>query len=337
MNMRRVLTTIDTHTAGGPTRTVVAGIPQLQGASVADKMEYFQTHYDSLRKFLMLEPRGHKDMSGAVLTTSSEPGAAIGAFFLTSSGYLRACVHSSIGLVTAGLETGFISQSELGDRYLIKLEVPAGVVTVVPQYAGKKLNSIAIRMPPSFSYSRQEQLRLESGQTVPVALVYSGVNFVLVNARDLHLPDRSILAHGREKLAGLGVEILAAANRQFKISHPEAASINSIELVMVYEETGDRHARDIVVGRTGSIDRSPCGAGTGAMVTHLFEQRKLQPGEDYVVESFLGTRFTGRILGPARVGSYAGAVAEIEGTAYLTGMHQFLLDTEDPLPEGFTL
>lgn len=150
MNAKTVLTTIDTHTAGGPTRTVIAGIPRLGGGSVAEKMEYFRTHFDSLRKFLMLEPRGHADMSGAVLTTAADPHAATGAFFLTSGGYLRACVHSSIGLVTAGLETGFISRDAAGEEDPIKLEVPAGIVSAMPRYKGDKLTSVAIRMPPAF-------------------------------------------------------------------------------------------------------------------------------------------------------------------------------------------
>lgn len=334
MNAKRILTTVDTHTAGGPTRTVVAGIPQLPGESVSEKMEYFRTHFDPLRKLLMLEPRGHKDMSGAILTTTTDPSAATGAFFLTSGGYLRACVHSSIGLVTAGLETGFISHNARGEGDSIKLEVPAGIVSATPRYKGEKLNSVAIRMPPAFSCSGQEQLQLDSTQTLSVALAYSGVFFVLVNARDLPLPDCSIVPQRGKELAELGVEILSAANRQFRIRHPESASINSFELVMIYEELGSRHARDIVIGRTGSIDRSPCGAGTGAIMTHLFVQGRLQPGEDYVVESFLGTRFTGRIVSPGKVGSFAGAVPEIEGAAYITGMHQFLLDSGDPLPEG---
>jgi len=103
---------------------------------------------------------------------------------------------------------------------------------------------------------------------------------------------------------------------------------------MLYEDLGDRRARDIVVGPTGSIDRSPCGAGTGAIMTYLYSQGKLPVGEDYVVESFLGTRFSGRIVRPATIGSFAGAVPEIEGKAHITGMHQFLLDSEDPLTEG---
>ncbi|MFP5205689.1 MAG: proline racemase family protein [Acidobacteriota bacterium] len=336
MNAKRVVTTIDTHTAGGPTRTVVAGLPQLRGESVAEKMEYFRTHFDSIRKMLMLEPRGHKDMAGAVLTAAADPSAATGAFFLTSGGYLRACVHSSIGLVTAGLETGFITHDASGAGDSIKLEVPAGIVSAIPHYQGNKVASVAIRIPPAFSCSGEEQLQLDSATTLPVALAYSGVFFVLVNARDLPLSNRSILPQEAKKLAQLSVEILSAANRQFAMSHPENPSINSFELVMIYEELGNRHTRDIVVGRTGSIDRSPCGAGTGALITHLFALGRLPAGEDYLVESFLGTKFTGRIIGPAKVGSYTGAVPEIEGSAYLTGMHQFLLDSEDPLPEGLS-
>jgi proline racemase len=192
-------------------------------------------------------------------------------------------------------------------------------------------------MQPAFVYSAREQIQLDSARTLPVAFAYSGVFFVIVDAKDLPPPHRFVPPQGAGRLAELGVEILAAANRQFKVSHPEDPAINSIELVMIYEDLGNRHARDIVVGPTGSIDRSPCGAGTGAFITYLFDQGKLQAGEDFVMESFLGTNFTGRVIGPAKIGSFAGAVPEIEGTAYVTGMHQFLLDSEDPLTEGLTL
>ena len=108
MRLSRALTTIDTHTAGGPTRTITAGLPPLQGETVAEKMEYFRTHFDSVRKLLMSEPRGHRDMSGAVITEPTHPDADLGVFFLTASGYLPACVHSTIGVAVAGLETGFL-------------------------------------------------------------------------------------------------------------------------------------------------------------------------------------------------------------------------------------
>jgi proline racemase/trans-L-3-hydroxyproline dehydratase len=300
-------------------------------------MEYFRAHFDSLRKLLMLEPRGHKDMFGAVLTTARDPAATVGAFFLTSRGYLRACVHSSIGLVTAGLETGFISQHVGDEGDAIRLEIPAGVLSVRPQYRGDELKSVAIRMQPAFLYSAREQLQLNPAITLPVVLAYSGVFFLLVDIRDLPMRDFSVVPQRAKELAELGVEMLAAANRQFKVSNPENPAVNSIDLVMLYEDLGNRRARDIVVGPTGSIDRSPCGAGTGAIMTCLYSQGKLQLGEDYVVESFLGTRFTGRIVSPAKVGSFAGAVPEIEGTAYITGMHQFLLDSEDPLTEGLII
>lgn len=337
MNINRVLTTVDTHTAGGPTRIVIGGIPPLEGETVADKMEYFHTHFDSLRKLLMLEPRGHRAMSGAVLTVSDKPTAAIGAFFMTSAGYLRACVHSSIGLVTAGLETGFLSRPASRTEEVIKMEVPAGVVSLIPHYQNGKLASVAIRMPPAFVFSPAEQLSLDSGGTLQAALAYSGVFFVLVNAKELAMLDCPIAPGSVKQLREMGMEILAAANRQIKVNHPENAAITSCDLVMIYEDLGTCHARDIVIGPTGTIDRSPCGAGTGAMMTYLFSQGGLQVGEEYVLESFLGTQFIGKIVKPAQVGSYVGAVPEIEGTAYITGMHQFVLEEEDPLIEGIVV
>jgi proline racemase len=332
MNLKRIITTVDTHTAGGPTRTAIAGIPPLEGHSVAEKMEYFRTHFDSLRKFLMLEPRGHRDMSGAVLTSSGE--APTGAFFITSTGYLRACVHSSIGLVTAGLETGFIPNPGSGSAQAIQIEVPAGLVSVIPRYKDRKLTSVAIQTPPAFLCGVGEPLRLNSFRTLEATLAYSGVFFVLLNAKTLDLPKPYLHPKNAKTLAEVGVEILAAANQTLRVTHPENPESSSFSLAMIYEDLGDRHARDIVIGPTGTIDRSPCGAGMGAIMTYLFSQGKLRVGEDFILDSFLETRFIGRIVSPATVGSFDGAVPEIAGSAYVTGLHQFVLDSEDPLVEG---
>jgi proline racemase len=106
---------------------------------------------------------------------------------------------------------------------------------------------------------------------------------------------------------------------------------------MIYQDQGDNYARDIVVSPSGGLDRTPCGAGTGAKITKLFTEGRLEANKDYVLESFIGTQFVGRVLQPAKVGPYAGAVPQIKGSAFITGMHQFVLDIEDPLTEGFLL
>lgn len=339
MKVKRILTTIDTHTAGGPTRIVTGGLPVLHGDSVAEKMEYSKTHFDSIRTLLMHEPRGHRDMSGAVITEATHPEADIGVFFLTAAGYLPACVHSSIGVAKAGLETGFIQPLLDRPDGAIRMETPSGLISLIPEMENGSVGAIALRPPPAFTHTHQASLELPSVGPVTVAIAYSGVFFVLLDAGQLDFPvsesGTSVVPKNAGRFTGLGVDVLEAANQTFEVSHPDNPSANSIPLVMFYEEVGERHGRDIVISTSGGVDRSPCGAGTGAKVAYLFTDGRLGVDEDYLNESFLDTRFVGRVLEEAQVGPYPGCMPEIKGKAFITGMHQFFLDTEDPQDEGF--
>jgi proline racemase len=347
MRMGRLLTTIDTHTAGGPTRILTGGIPPLPGGTVGEKMEHFRLHHDGVRRLLMHEPRGHRDMAGAVITEATRPDADLGVFFLTAAGYLPACVHSSIGVAVAGLETGFLPSPSRPDGTL-RLEVPAGVVTLIPEYEDGMVRSVALRTPPAFVHSPLVEVKLEEGVTVPGAVVFSGVFFLVVEAGDLSLPsaDGTSFAgpSGRgfhlgpknaARLGALGVRILAAANRDLGVVHPQDSSAAPIALLMICQEVKRGHELDLVVSRTGAIDRSPCGAGTGARVVQRFVQGRLGLLEDHRIDSFLGTSFTGRVVEPASVGDFEGGIPEVRGSAFITGMHQFILDCRDNLPEGF--
>jgi proline racemase len=338
MRVRRVLSTIDTHTAGGPTRILTGGLPPLPGDTVREKMEYFQAHHDPVRKLLMHEPRGHRDMSGAVLTEATRADADLGVFFLTSGGYLPACVHSSMGVAVAGLQTGFLPPSPRPDGTL-RLEVPAGLVILIPAYEGGVVRSVALRTPPAFVHTPAVEVELGEGLPVRGAVVFSGVFFLIVEAEQLPGDPAGeappIAPESASRLGELGVRLLESANRTLQVAHPADPCADFIPLVMICREVGARYGRDIVIGRTGAIDRSPCGAGTGARVVQLFMEGRLGLEEEYRNESFLGTSFLGRVVEPAEVGPYPGGVPEVSGSAFITGMHQFLLDQHDPLPEGF--
>jgi proline racemase len=331
MRIKRLVTAIDTHTAGGPTRILTGGIGPLAGGTVADKMEFFQAHHDDIRKLTMWEPRGHKGMYGAVITEPTQPRGDIGAFFLTSSGYLASCVHSSIGVVAAGLETGFVTWNQAES---IVLDTPGGMLGVLPKYEDHRLSSLTVQMPPAFLYSH-ETLRCSDTEPIEADIMFSGVFFALVDAAQLGW---SISHENTSRLIAKGTEILDYANTSLDVRHPLQPNKRSeLSLVLLYEEIRDGHARDLVVNRSGSIDRSPCGAGTGALVTLRFQQDRLEPGRDYVVESLIGTHFIGQILKPASVADHPGSIPLVTGMAYVTGMHQFMLDEDDPLAYGFLL
>lgn len=339
MKQLQTITTIDTHTAGGPTRIITSGMPALTGDSVAAKMADFQANHDHLRKLLMHEPRGHANMWGAVLVEPSHPDAVVGTFFMNAGGYLPACVHSAIGVATAGLQEGFIPRPAAGDSVI--MEIPAGLVELMPKYEGDELQSIAIRTAPAFVHTAATEVTLPGGQNVSASIVFSGVFFALVDINQLDLPavagEPSIGTHNADGFATLGVELLAALNQSVAVSHPLNPAANAIALIMFYDEQGDYDARDIVIGPTGGIDRSPCGAGTGAKIAQLQAAGRLAVGEPYQLESFIGTQFTATVDTLSSVGEYPAIVPEISGAAYITGKHEFVLDSRDPLEQGFLI
>lgn len=332
MIAKKIFSAIDTHTEGGPTRIITSGLPRLLGQTVFEKMEYFQSHLDDCRKQLMCEPRGHQGMYGAVLTEPVHPDVDIGAFFLTSSGYLSMCVHSAIGVAAACLETGIIPKPTQNEE--VKMETPAGLIPLHPKYEGDLLKSISIQTNPAFVFREEVDLNIGHSSPISVDLVFSAVYFALVDMKQL---GKEVSKENLPELIQIGVNVLDEVNRTIKVKHPENSTIQTIELAMLYQESGKYHARNAVISRTGSLDRSPCGAGTGAKMAYLFATSKLNLNTTYMNESVLGTKFTGELIESVNVGDFQGAVPRISGSAYITGIHQFTLDPHDPLDTGILL
>jgi len=329
MNSKNLFATVDTHTEGGPTRVITSGFPRIHGRTMGEKMAYFQSHHDDFRKLLMHEPRGHQGMFGAVLIEPTQPGADLGVLFLTHSGYLSMCVHSAIGAAAACLETGMISRP--AENQPLNMETPAGMALLYPKYEGDRLDSVMIQTGPAFVFGDQVELNTGRPSPIRIGLAYSAVFFALADAEQLGI---TVAKENIPDLIQTGVEILEEANRSIEVKHPDNPAVKTIELALLYEEIGKNHARNAVVSRTGSLDRSPCGAGTGAKMAYLFAQNKLGLNETYTNEGVFGTKFTGKLVQQAEVGPYKGGMPQISGSAYITGIHRFLLDPFDPLDTG---
>jgi proline racemase len=324
-----MFTTIDTHTSGAPTRIITSGIPKLPGANVSEKMEYFRLHHDSIRRLILNEPRGHSDLYGAVITDALQPDADLGAFFMTTSGYLPACVHSSIGVATAFLKTGSLTpHHEVED---IRLETPAGVIPLYPHYEGGRLVSISLQTQPAHIHATATELSV-GGTRLHVHVAFSGVFLLLVDVAQL---GRKIGFESLPEFVALGQAAVKEADSCLEISHPEVPGSNTVGLVLFYEEVDREHARVIAVSRMGNVDRSPCGAATGALVVLQMSKGNLGVRELYTTESLIGTRFTAQVLRPVVVGECPGAILQIDGSASIIGLHQFVLEADDPLNEGF--
>jgi proline racemase len=322
----RYLAAVDSHTEGMPTRVVTGGVGPIPGATMLERKLHFEAELDDLRLLLMREPRGHSAMSGAILQPPTRDDADWGVLFIEVSGCLPMCGHGTIGVATVLVETGMVEVTE--PETVIALDTPAGLVRVRVAVEGGRATAVTLRNVPSFLLARDREI-----DGVPYDMAYGGNFYALIEASAAGMvvdPARS------DDLIARGLDIMAAINRADAPVHPEDARISGCRHVVFYEDSpgGTRNATAI---EPGWLDRSPCGTGTSARMAQLHARGELALGEDFVNESVIGTRFTGRLVEETTVGGLPAVVPEITGRAWVTGMGQYLLDPSDPFPAGFAL
>lgn len=329
----KVIRTIDTHTGGDPTRIVISGLPEIPGETMLDKKQYIIENLDYIRKSVLLEPRGHKDMFGALLLNPIHPEADVGIIFLSNDGYLNMCGHGTIGAVTALIESGTIAYTP--ERPVV-LETPAGLVHVKPTLEGNTVTNVSIKNVPAFLFKQDVDVNVPSLGNIKVDIAFGGSFFALVDAEDLKIKT-AISNH--EYLTDIGVQIINAVNESIKIEHPSENKFNKVELMLFLEksENNDIDTRNINVFGRGQLARSACGTGLSAQLATQYGKGLLQKGGKYATESIIKTPFFGRIAEETKVGQIKAIIPEITGKAFITGKHEFILHPEDDLKHGFLL
>lgn len=333
MRSVRNIYTVESHTMGEPLRLVVGGFPNLVGKTIPEKREYFIEHYDHLRKAIMLEPRGHKDMFGAILTQSTMPEADIGVIFMHGEGFHNMCGHGTIATNTILVETGMVEVQE--PVTTIKMEAPAGLVTVHVNVEQGRAKSVSFENVPAFLYKEGAEVDVPGYGKLKIDISFGGSFFAIIDAKQLGI---DICPENSSKLVDAGMAIIHAANEQIKVQHPELEHIKTIDLCEIYgpAKSEDADMQNITVF-DGQIDRSPCGTGTSAKVATLWAKGELKIGEEFVYESVINTKFIGKALRETQVGPYKAIIPEITGSAYITGHSQFFIDENDPVKYGFSL
>lgn len=334
MRFRRTFNTIDTHTMGQPTRTIVGGLPYIPGKTITEKMLYLKEEEDWIRKVLTYEPRGNDIMSGVVLTEPCSAGADIGVIFLEVGGYLPMCGHDTIGVSTALIEAGIIKPVE--PYTFITLDTPAGLVKVKVKVNDGAAEEVTFANVPSFVFANDINIYVPSLGNITLDICYGGNYYAIVRSEDVGL---EIVPEEMQKIIIYGNLIRKHANEQVKVYHPEKGFINEITHVefSAPSTSGKADCKNAVVIPDGSLDRSPCGTGSSAKLASLYARGQLELNQYFVHESIIGTIFKCRILGETAVGSFNAVIPEITGSAYVTGMHTFVIDPKDPLQEGFKL
>lgn len=333
MRTKHIYHAVDSHTEGMPTRVITGGVGVIPGASMAERRQYFVRNLDHVRTLLMYEPRGHSAMSGAILQPPTRSDADWGVLFIEVSGCLPMCGHGTIGVATVLVETGMVEVVE--PATVIRLEVPAGLVEARVEVVDGAARSVTIRNVPSFSVGLDRVVDVPGFGSVRYDLAFGGNFYAIVPIERVGLPfERS----AGQRILECGLALMGAINEVDRPVHPVDVGINGCHHVYFAAPGSDgKYSRHAMAIHPGWFDRSPCGTGTSARMAQLFARGELGLDQEFVNESFIGTRFLGRLVEEVEVGGVGGVVPEINGRAWVTGTAQYMLDPDDPFPRGFLM
>lgn len=325
--------TIESHTMGEPTRIIYDGFPALSGATMMEKKQDLMDRWDWLRTAVMLEPRGHRDMFGALLTEPVHPEADFGVIFLDSGGCLNMCGHGSIGVSAMAVDTGLVKAD--GPVANVCLDTPSGLIHAAVRVENGQSQDVTIQNVPAFLYLENQTVTLGDGREVLFDVSFGGSFFALVDADRLGL---AIDPAQTDELVRLGMELRQRINDTVHVAHPYL-DIHTVDLVEFYSRKAASGAtmRNCVVFGDEQVDRSPCGTGTSAKLAALYAKGELGLNEPFIYESITGSRFQGVALREAEAGPHRGIIPQITGRAYITGANRWLLRSDDPLKYGFLL
>ena len=326
------LQVVDAHTAGEFCRMVIGGFPEPEGSTMIEKKKWMEEKYDHVRTALMLEPRGHHDMFGAFLCEPIHEEADLGVIFMDTGGYLNMCGHCTIGAVTVALEAGLVECHE-GENHVV-LDAPAGIIRTTANVENGKVTGVTLTNVPAFIYKDNLTVNID-GVDIPYTISFGGSFFALVDTTKLDIGE--INAQTVPAYTELGMKMRDKINAEVKIQHP-TLDITEVDLVEFYGPTPNPDQatmRNVVIFGDAQADRSPCGTGTSAKLATLHGWGELGIGEEFIYESFMGTRFKGVIKEETKIGDYDAVIPMITGSAYLTGVATYLIDSTDPLKYGF--
>jgi trans-L-3-hydroxyproline dehydratase len=270
-------------------------------------------------------------MYGCILTEPVTPDGDLGVLFMHNEGYSTMCGHGVIALVTVVLETGMLSP-----RDAIKLDTPAGRVTARADFDGHRVRNVTFENVPSFAYKLDQQVEVRGIGSVRCDIAFGGAFYAYCKAEDLGV---RIVPDEFRKLIEVGMAVKRAVMDSVEIKHPFEDDLGFLYGTIIDSDAMNEGAdsRNVCIFAEGEVDRSPTGTGVSGRVALEHAKGRLVIGEQFVIESLIGTRFTGRVVRETRFGNYSAVIPEVEGSAYITGNHEFLINPNDPLKGGFIL
>ncbi|NTE00914.1 4-hydroxyproline epimerase [Agrobacterium tumefaciens] len=330
--MSKTFFCVDAHTCGNPVRLVAGGGPQLVGANMSEKRQHFLREFDWIRTGLMFEPRGHDMMSGSILYPPHDPQNDVAVLFIETSGCLPMCGHGTIGTITIAIEEGLIQPKIPG---VIRMEAPAGLVLIEYKQEGKKVKSVKLKNVASYLAAENLEIECPDLGTLTFDVAYGG-NFYAIVDPQANFP--GLENYTASQLITWSQTIRKRINEKYTFVHPQDSTINGCSHVLWTGTTLDptSTARNAVFYGDKAIDRSPCGTGTSARMAQWYAKGKLKKGEDFIHESFIGSKFTGRVEEEIELAGFKAIIPSVEGWAKVFGYNTIKIDAEDdPYAYGF--
>ena len=325
---------IDAHTCGNPVRVIKEGGPNLIGSTMSEKRQHFLKEFDWIRKGLMFEPRGHDMMSGSMLFPPHHPENDVAILFIETSGCLPMCGHGTIGTITIAIEEGLIVPKIPGK---IKMEAPAGLVEIEYQQTNNKVEWV--KLTNVKSYLAAEGLTVECPElgTITFDVAYGGNYYAIVDSQENFSGVQDFSA---SKIIQYSQVVRQRINEKYpnRFIHPENETIRDVSHLLWTGTPIDptSSGRNAVFYGDKAIDRSPCGTGTSARLAQLYAKGKLKVGEDFIHESFIGSKFIGRVEEETTIHGTLAIVPSITGWAKIYGHNTITIDDEDdPYAYGF--
>ena len=326
-----ILSTVEMHTGGEPTRIIVDGWPRLTGRTLLDKRREAKERHDALRRGLMLEPRGHDGMYGALLVEPDHPEADLAVLFMHNEGYSTMCGHATIALARWAVESGRVKRED--PETVVRLQCPCGLVTCHVAADG----SVRFESVPAFAWALDRIAPTATWGPVSVDIGFGGAFYAVLVADSIGLDLRT---SPMRAIVDAGEEIARAAAAAIPLEHPDAPDLAFL-YGTILTDGGDgagRPSRNVCIFAGRQVDRSPTGSGVTARMALQRARREVAAGDTRLFESCTGATFTGRIVGDAEpVAGRRAVIVEVGGRAEFTGEARFRFDPDDPLREGFSL
>lgn len=323
---------VDAHTCGNPVRVICGGAPLLKGKNMSEKRQHFLKEFDWIRRGLMFEPRGHDMMSGTIVYEPSSDEFDVSILFIETSGCLPMCGHGTIGTVTVLIEKEIVTPKVEGT---LRIETPAGLVVATYKRDEKnRVKSVKIVNIASFLHSTNLEIESSTLGKLKVDVAYGGNFYAIVDPQENFTGIENFKAG---ELISMSGELREKLNEKYSFVHPLNETICGLSHI---EWTGKKidessSARNAVFYGDKAIDRSPCGTGTSARMAQWYAKGDLTANEEFIHESFIGSKFIGRIEDEVELGSYKAIIPSIEGWAKITGLNTITIDDDDPYAYGF--